>query len=191
MYIFFDTETTGLPKDWRAPMTKLSNWPRVIQLAWMVCDDTGCILTAEKRLIKPDGWEIPTEKFWLDNGFHQKQSLKDGIPISQVLGIFINDLNHCSVLVAHNMSFDYNVLGAEMIRANKKGNVLKKICTKDEGTEYCKLPGNYGRYKWPNLTELHQKLFNKPFEGAHDALSDVIACKDCFFEMIKLNIIKI
>ncbi len=35
-YVFFDTETTGLPLNWKAPVTELENWPRLIQLAYIV-----------------------------------------------------------------------------------------------------------------------------------------------------------
>jgi len=35
MYLFFDTETTGLPKNWKAPIEDLNNWPRLVQLAWL------------------------------------------------------------------------------------------------------------------------------------------------------------
>ena len=29
MYLFFDTETTGLPKNWKTPLNDLNNWPRL------------------------------------------------------------------------------------------------------------------------------------------------------------------
>ncbi|HET7116363.1 MAG TPA: hypothetical protein VFI29_07720 [Hanamia sp.] len=32
MYLFFDTETTGLPKNWKAPVADLNNWPRLSEL---------------------------------------------------------------------------------------------------------------------------------------------------------------
>lgn len=32
---FFDTETTGIPKNWEAPVTDLSNWPRMVQIAYL------------------------------------------------------------------------------------------------------------------------------------------------------------
>ena len=31
-YLFFDTETTGLPKNYNAPITDTDNWPRLVQL---------------------------------------------------------------------------------------------------------------------------------------------------------------
>ena len=59
-----------------------------------------------------------------------------------------------------------------------------------KSTSYCKLPGKNGKgFKWPKLEELYQVLFGKQMENAHDALADVMACKECFFELIKLGII--
>jgi uncharacterized protein YprB with RNaseH-like and TPR domain len=29
MYLFFDTETTGLPGNWKAPVTDVNNWLRL------------------------------------------------------------------------------------------------------------------------------------------------------------------
>lgn len=188
--IIFDCETTGLPVNWKAPMSQLDNWPRVIQLAWIRTDYVGNEEAKGKYLIKPDGWEVPTGNFWVDNGFTQSESMMNGEPVEDILDLFINDLNQSDYIVSHNMSFDYNVVGSEMIRAKKKANHKPiKICTKEAGTDVCKIPGQYNKFKWPKLEELHQFLFKKGFEGAHDALSDVIACKDCFFEMVKQNII--
>lgn len=185
----FDCETTGLPKNWKAPMTDLNNWPRVIQLAWMVCDIDGNEISRNKHLIFPEGWTMPTEKFWIENAFSQENSVLNGETIESVLDLFVQSLNKCSVLVSHNLSFDYNVVGAEMIRTGfKTTSKLQKFCTKESGTNLCEIPGNYG-FKWPKLSELHRFLFNKDFEGAHDAMSDVIALKDCFFEMVNRKVI--
>jgi hypothetical protein len=56
-------------------------------------------------------------------------------------------------------------------------------------TEILKLPNPRGGYKWPNLTELHTYLFGKGFDGAHDAMADVKACANCFFELKKRKLI--
>lgn len=187
-YLFFDTETTGLPIDWKAPMKQLSNWPRVIQLAWILVDGRHNMeLNSGKHLIYPDGWAVPDGKFWVDNGFNTMQSLAKGIPINDALDMFITDLQEADYLIAHNMSFDHNVLGSEMIRASKKGKQVVKICTKELSTPVLKLPPNYrgGDYKWPSLAELHHYLFNENFEDAHDAMGDVQALRRCFFELNK------
>ena len=41
MYLFFDTETTGLPKNYKAPASDLNNWPRLVQLAYHLYDNDG------------------------------------------------------------------------------------------------------------------------------------------------------
>ena len=37
-YLFFDTETTGVPQDYKAPSSDTDNWPRMVQLANMTRD---------------------------------------------------------------------------------------------------------------------------------------------------------
>ncbi|MEH0154420.1 3'-5' exonuclease [Limibacter armeniacum] len=191
MYLFFDTETTGLPLNWKAPMTDLDNWPRIIQLAYASYDEGGNLLKKRVELIKPDGWIMPTGDFWIENGFSQEQSEELGLPILEVLQDFITQVEQNPYLIAHNMSYDYNVAGAELIRAKlfaKKKPV--KICTKDESTDFCKLEGPYG-YKWPKLEELHHILFEEGFDNAHDALADVEACARCFFELVRRGVINL
>ncbi len=53
---FFDTETTGLPQRWNAPVTDVDNWPRLVQLAWIMCDDKGNIIEERSDIIKPEGF---------------------------------------------------------------------------------------------------------------------------------------
>lgn len=190
MYLFFDTETTGLPKNYSAPITDTENWPRIIQIAWILCDENGNEISRYCKLICPDGWEMPTDRFWVDNGYSQEKSIVEGVRIQDALCDFRNEINGCEYLIAHNMSFDSKIVGCEFHRENMFcENKPIKICTKESSTDFCKLEGRYG-FKWPTLTELHNKLFGKSFEGAHDAMNDVIALKDCFFELKKLNIIK-
>lgn len=187
-YFFFDTETTGKPRDYRAPMTDLGNWPRVIQLAWAVYSPEGEELASRCDLIKPDGWVIPVEKFWIDNGYKTEINQREGIPMYYALGDMMQAMASCSTMVAHNIQFDHNVLGAEMIRYNMRpGNKLERFCTMEAGTDICRIPGGRMSFKWPTLTELHSKLFNCGFDGAHDALFDVKACAKCFFGMRKLD----
>jgi len=43
MFLVFDTETTGLPKRWNAPISDHENWPRCVQIAWQLHDDFGTV----------------------------------------------------------------------------------------------------------------------------------------------------
>lgn len=201
MIAFFDVESDGLPLNWKAPIVDVDNWPRVIQLAWTVTDFDGNVLIQKEVLIQPNGWEVPTGQFWIDHGFNTAKSMEEGVPISEVLTEFLKDMEDCQFLVSHNMDFDFKVVGAEMIRLGMKSeHVLKKICTKETSTSFCKIPFSgkmdkrpwiQQKYKWPKLSELHIKLFGKDFEDAHSAGGDVLALKNCFFELLRLGVIKL
>ncbi len=57
-------------------------------------------------------------------------------------------------------------------------------------TNYCKLPGSYGKYKWPKLGELYQILFHEDMGAAHTALQDIQNTAKCYFELKRLSIIE-
>ena len=59
MYLIFDTETTGLPRRWDAPLTDSDNWPRAVQIAWQLHDEWGELIEHQDFLIKPDGFDVP------------------------------------------------------------------------------------------------------------------------------------
>lgn len=200
MFTFFDTETTGKPRNYKGAMSDVDNWPRVIQLAWLLTDADGNHLNQKEYLIKPDGWVIPVEPFWIEHNFNTEQNEAAGIPLPDVLAEFTADLERSEYLIAHNMEFDKNVLGAEMIRYQVKAKKLAKICTMNSAINFCKIPfpGQrewYGKvtknYKWPKLDELHVKLFGHSMEGGHQAGEDVTALKKCFFELVRLGVISL
>jgi DNA polymerase III subunit alpha len=58
MYLIFDTETTGLPKSYSAPLTDFDNWPRLVQLAWQLHDGKGKLIRRNNLIVKPEGFEI-------------------------------------------------------------------------------------------------------------------------------------
>lgn len=191
MYIVFDTETTGLPGNYNAPMEDLDNWPRMVQLAWQLHDATGKLLSNNNFIVKPEGYTIPynAEKV---HGISTARALKEGHDLKEVLAVFQKDVDQAKYLVGHNISFDIMVVGAEMLRKQvaMKLREKKELDTKDLSTDYCAIPGGKGgKYKWPTLTELHQKLFGVGFGDAHDAAYDVDATAKCFFGLITQQVI--
>ena len=190
MYLFFDTETTGLPKNYKAPITDSENWPRMVQIAWQQYDLKKNLIAEKMYIIKPEGYKIPKEASDV-HGITTERAYEEGEDLTMVLNEFRKAMLNSKILIAHNISFDERIVGAEFVRKKTQSlaKKLPRIDTMTESTDYCKLSGKYG-YKWPNLTELHTKLFGKAFDDAHDALGDVKACADCFFELKKLNVIK-
>ncbi|MBI4424851.1 MAG: 3'-5' exonuclease [Elusimicrobia bacterium] len=188
MHLFFDTETTGLPKNYRAPVTDLANWPRMIQVAWLLADAAGAEVKSAEHIIKPVGFSIPPEAAKI-HGITQDHATRVGVDLGPVLEAIAADVSQAAVLVAHNIQFDEKILGAELLRAGRP-NALElkpRRCTMQSSTNYCQLPGPYG-YKWPKLQELHGRLFKSSFEGAHNALSDVRATARCYFELRRLGV---
>ena len=191
MYLIFDTETTGLPNNWKAPLTDFDNWPRLVQLAWQLHDIKGNLIEKNNLIIKPDNFEIPYNSTKI-HGITNEIAHKKGLNIDDVLEQFIQTLVKTNILVGHNIEFDNNIVGCEFLRKNLPNYLQSKptLDTKIVSTQFCEIPGGRGGgFKWPSLSELHFKLFESDFDGAHDASFDVDATARCFFELIKREVV--
>lgn len=182
-YLFFDTETTGVPRNYKAPVTDSANWPRLVQLGWIVTDDMGIEIKVANSIIRPDGFTIPAEVAKL-HGITTERALAEGEPLLDVLQRFSSDLSEVQYIVGHNIEFDKNIVSAELCRMKMsyRFNQWQSYCTMQAGTNLCRIYGPYG-YKWPKLIELYKKLFGRIFEDAHNAFADITATKECFWEM--------
>ena len=192
MFLIFDTETSGLPGDPRFPAEYVDNWPRIVQLSWGIYNSDGEELNFYNYIVKPDGFKIDKDSI----KFHKitdEIANRDGHDIKDVLNFFKNSLRTDNYIVAHNMEFDMNVLGAECLRNKIKLNrkfFRRLICTMKTTTKYCDiLHPKFNGPKWPTLQELYFKLFGEEFENSHNAIYDVKACARCLFECIRNQII--
>ena len=186
-YLIFDTETTGLPKTWNAPVHKLDNWPRLVQIAWSLYDEKEKAQINCSIIINPEGFSIPKEASRI-HGITTEKANREGELLINVLNEFCQVLNRDNLtLVAHNMGFDEKIVGAELLRMNIKSNFfdLPKICTMKSTIDYCNLPNK----KYPKLEELYYILFKTGFKDAHSADIDVAACARCFFELRKKKVV--
>ena len=190
IYLFFDTETTGLPKNYNAPSSDLDNWsPRLVQLGWIMQNERKEVLSMGNFIIKPDGFEIPKASSDV-HGITTERALAEGEDLKKIVYMFLGAARLADVIVGHNISYDMHIMGAEMIRTLGQDYIEKRptICTMQSSIEFCKIPGKFG-FKYPKLQELHKKLFDKEFEDAHNAFADINATAECFWEMKKQGII--
>ncbi len=191
MYIIFDTETTGLPKRWDAPITDTDNWPRCIQLAWQIHDEMGNLVEHQDFLIKPDGFDIPYDSEKI-HGISTALAEEQGVPLEDALAKFNIALDKAKFVVGQNIGFDLNIMGCEFYRygVDSKMASMPVLDTCTEVTaDLLKIPGGRGgRYKLPNLTELHSYLFGVPFAEAHNATADVEATTRCFLELVRREV---
>ncbi|WP_342329246.1 DNA polymerase III subunit alpha [Pedobacter sp. FW305-3-2-15-E-R2A2] len=191
MYLIFDTETTGLPRNWNAPITDTDNWPRCIQIAWQLHDEFGNLIEHQDYLVRPDGFNIPYDAERI-HGISTELAEEQGIPLSEVLEKFNVALAKSKFVVGQNIGFDVNIMGCEFHRLGVESPMSQMpvldTCT-ETTAELLRLPGGRGgKFKLPTLTELHQYLFGEPFAEAHNATADVEATTRCFLQLIKLEV---
>ena len=188
MFLIFDTETTGLPKRWGAPLTDSENWPRCIQIAWQIHDKKGALVSHKNFLIQPDDFTIPFDSEQV-HGISTALASAKGVSLEEVLSEFQTALKEVRYIVGHNVSFDRNIMGAEFLRADLsdplEGKAVIDTCT-EETAQLCQLPGGRGgKFKLPTLGELYHFLFNESFKEAHNATADVEATTRAFLELIR------
>ena len=199
--LVFDSETTGLSKTQIISPSTMHLWPHIVQFSYIVFDtESNEIVKIKDSIIKvPDGFIIADENAKI-HGITTEISLAQGTSLQPVLEEFFTDFDAADHIVGHNISFDINMIKAELQRlimnsSNEKlQEYLTKIntstkfyCTMQETIELCaiELKDKYGRpyKKFPKLVELYQKMFGVTPKNLHNSLNDVIVCLRCFIKL--------
>ncbi len=179
--VFFDTETTGLPKDRTLnALLGRGNWPDLVSISWIVCDQ-GKQVKKESYIVKPQGWNIPEDSTRI-HGIADAYAQEHGAPLREVLHKFIGDVRTANYVVAHNMEFDRNVIHAAL-KWRLGGDPREvwpyqaEICTMVLARDELRIPARYPKpndpYKLPRLDELYEATFgSKAPAGAHSADRD-------------------
>lgn len=180
MYLIFDTETTGMAQ-FRLPPNHESQ-PRLVQLGAILYDTEWKVRAEVNLIVKPDGWTIPKEASDI-HGITQEIAEKFGVAHRTAVRLFCGLERRANLLIAHNIQFDELVMDAAIYYEKSvpiSSGQQETFCTMKAMTPICKLPGNYGDFKWPKLQEAYKHAFGKEFDGAHDAMADVRACARLF-----------
>lgn len=206
--IIFDTETTGLPKSRQSIVTNTLEWPHIVQFSYLIYDmDTHHVDKISDSIIKLDkDIDIPEESSKI-HGITKQKSDEYGIELKDVINLFMEDLQECELLVAHNMEFDMNMIIVELIRMNKYAELMNddesynlnndnyekiiniaKYCTMVETEKMCDIRAiskNGKQYtKFPTLGELHYYLFKCYPKKLHNSLNDIVICFRCYHKLI-------
>ena len=110
--LFLDTETTGLPSRWNAPYNE---WPRMVSLAYMLCEEDGKIIDQMELIIKPDGYTIPKEASDI-HGITQVIAEQQGNDLQMALIKLLTLVEIADLIVFHNQSFDVGIITGEQMR---------------------------------------------------------------------------
>ena len=202
--LVFDTETTGLPPKTKSmKIEDLDYWPHVVQFSYIVYDtESHSIIKIKDSIIK-----IPIvmcQEVIDIHGITNEMSQESTCYIENVLEEFCYYFEDVECVVAHNLSFDLNMIKIQLMRLTVRENdaevfksILKSInstkqnvyCTMANSTKLCNLKvlSKFGNYytKFPKLSELHFELFGVVPQNLHNSMNDVIICLRCYYKLTK------
>ena len=194
MYLFFDTETTGLPAYGRVP---LEQQPYVVQFAASLYDEERRPVVEVSCLVANPTKPQSHPKALETHGITPEMCEAYGFSPKAVASIFDRLIGQSRVQVAHNAQFDQKLMNFLYWRLDAPRLQLPNLfCTCDAATPIVNLPPTEkmvaaGRTepKRASLLETHMFLFGEGFEGAHDALIDTRACARVYFELLDRGLI--
>ena len=190
MELFIDTETSGLPM-WKQPYSHPGQ-PWIVEIGLMASNEDYeytevCLkIKSEGRSIHPKAEKV--------HGLSTDILDATGVDETLVVAILGRLLQICDKIVCHNTDFDLLMIKSLFYRVGQEMavNVIEefpKICTMKSTTDVCKLPGRFGKYKWPKLEELYRFLFNEEPTDLHSALGDVKTTARCYYKLVKDGLI--
>lgn len=172
MFLFYDTETTGLdPKK-----------ERVVQLASLLTYPDGREAMAFNLIFKCDV-EIPEPAFKV-HGITDEVAETLGVNPIGGFELFEAMLERCQFAVAFNEQFDVGMITQNVRRLYDNPKLdpfegIQRLCAMKIAAKVL------GAGQRISLTNAHTKLFGEGFSGAHDAMADVRATARVFFECKK------
>ena len=188
--LIFDTETTG-KWDFKAP-ADAPHQPSMVQLGFRLVNlATGQVLQTYSAIIAPEQYDSVDPEAEAVHGISIDVAKKYGVGLFEAYTQFSKALSKADGFICHNIKFDTSIIIKVMHYLNTS-IFLKNIpqfCTMNDMSSVLKLKSPYG-YKWPSLQELHKYCFGEGFEGAHDALIDVLATERCAIKLYKEGIIR-
>ena len=179
-YMILDTETNGL-----------SNNSDILSIAYIIVNDKNDIIKKVTRYIKGRFNNPMTYKI---NGIKQTE-LDNGIEFEEVIEELVKDIEICNTIIGHNIDFDIRKIMDNIEkydikivnnRTGKKFDIkdtLNILCTKKMYKEHIKTIDM--KENKLNLVDMYRYFYNKDYDGAHDAMNDVIATFECFVKLIE------
>ena len=174
-----DNETTGLINN---RTMKLDKQPHIIEFYGCSANlKTGKVLKEVNQLVRPPDKRFVTDEISKITGLTW-EDLKDAPPMEKVAPKIFKLIEESEIVIAHNLSFDKDMLEIEADRLGKKIKWPKRLICTVEQTIHLK------GFRL-NLAGLYDLLFNEKFEGAHRAKADVMALLRCCKELVKREIL--
>lgn len=181
-YLVFDTETTGLFKEF-AISKAIADAPYIVQLSYEILD-AQCNLLYSSNVIINNNICIPDRPASI-HGITTAIATEKGISPGKAIYDFIDACAICDTLVAHNINFDMQMLYVHILRycTAAKDNLLsvllnkRLICTSTAFANYNRqLRSDRNLFDFVNLGNAVALISGKYTANLHDATVDVSAC---------------
>ena len=175
--LVFDTECTSL-----LSKTGDNDNFHILQLSYIVYDtitkvseETDFILKSPVKILNSDIHGITDEMSAM------------GYDFSEIVNIFLEDVENVDLIIAHNLNFDLNALELELYRLEMDDDIDKLF----EKPFYCTMKMGIGVIspRYPKLCDLYFYYFNKKFENAHNAIFDVRATIACYLKLTENEVL--
>ena len=179
-FLFVDTETSGLPKNWHAPYDSKS-WPYVLQIAWIVCKADGTELKKENHYIKNNNCKIQKSAQKI-HGITYEFLEEKGEDSTSVMNKFAADLKQYDpLLVGHFIELDIHMINATFYRLSMNNPIIQlpRFCTMKASAKYVRNP----YFNHLKLGQFYKTLFNVAAENLHNALNDVKYTREILFTL--------
>jgi len=146
--------------------------------------DTGNVKPLYNSLVREPGFCEDHKDSWIfknsDLTFEQVQAAMplDCVAIQGILSRY--------PATAYNNKFDFSFLESRGI------NIDRLDCPMLLATNICKIPGQYGKNKWPTVEEAWRHFFpDQPYIEKHRGLDDAIHEASIVYELYKLGVFKL
>ncbi len=184
MFLVFDTETSGLPTFTRRYPYGISgnDTCRLVQISWILVSSDLEVLEKKTYLVKPKDFIISDGSYKI-HGISNEYAQDHGVPVEVVLADLERAMEGVHTIVAHNITFDVNVLKSECYRVqftrlSRMVMTANRFCTMNKAKLLLSLTKN------PKLSELYKMLYDEDMQNAHDAEFDTHYCYMCFLQLV-------
>lgn len=193
MKLFFDIESTGLPKQpaygkWFPPEEiQFYDSSRIIEIGIILVKNKKVVSTYNS-IVKPDTFTTLAPKITELTGITDQKILEEGKDFCQVIKEIKPFFERATTINSFNIGFDKNVLLSELYRAHdrsfiKRLNEIQSECTFELSKKILYLES----YK---LEKVYKEIFKKEAQQDHRAFNDAILCKDVYYKLKGLYKVK-
>lgn len=183
----FDTETTGLVEN---SARRIEKQPRIIELFALTLQQSGS--GPDAIFTEVDTWHslfnpeciIPSEVIKITG--ITDEMVKAAPKFNELADEVMSYMARAHRVVAHNISYDCDMVDYELTRIEKSIVWPEKLCTVEQ-TEFIKGHRlSLGKNK-NGQDGLYEYLFGESFPNAHRAESDVRPNARCYIELVRRN----